>query len=123
AMRGEAQRLHPSPSIRWVADSLPGLEQTVRLGLSFDMILLSAVWMHIPPVERARAFRKLATLLKPGGFIAITLRHGTEDRERGIYSVSRAEVERLAREHGAFVERATDSKDAQGRREISWTQL
>jgi protein-L-isoaspartate O-methyltransferase len=25
AMRAEAQRLHPSPSIRWISDSLPGL--------------------------------------------------------------------------------------------------
>jgi len=25
AMRAEAQRLHPSPSIRWISDPLPGL--------------------------------------------------------------------------------------------------
>jgi SAM-dependent methyltransferase len=49
AMRAEAQRLHPSPSIRWISDSPPGLDQVLRLGLSFDLILLSAVWMHVPP--------------------------------------------------------------------------
>ena len=76
AMRAEAQRLHPSPSIRWISDSLPGLDQVLRLGLSFDLILLSAVWMHVPPADRARAFRKLVTLLRPGGRIAITLRQG-----------------------------------------------
>src|ERR1019366_7976949 len=43
AMRAEGKRLHPSPSIRWIPDSLPGLDRTVRLGLTFDMILLSAV--------------------------------------------------------------------------------
>jgi SAM-dependent methyltransferase len=109
AMRTEAQRLHPSRSIRWIADSLPGLDQTLRLGLSFDMILLSAVWMHIPPTNRTRAFRKLVTLLKPGGSIAITLRHGPAEAERGIHTVSRDEIECLAREHGAFIERARRS--------------
>ena len=77
AMSTEAQRLHPSPSIRWMSDSIPGLDKVFRLGLSFDLILLSAVWMHIPPADRGCAFRKLVTLLKPGGCIAITLRHGT----------------------------------------------
>jgi hypothetical protein len=123
AMRTEAQRLHPSPSIRWIADSLPGLDQTLRLGLSFDLILLSAVWMHIPPANRARAFRKLVTMLKPGGSIAITLRHGPAEPERGIHTVSRAQIERLAREHGAFVERAADSRDELERSAVSWTQL
>ena len=71
AMRTKAQRLHPSSSIRWVSDSLPSLDRILRLGLSFDLILLSAVWMHVAPADRTRAFRKLVTLLKPGGFIAI----------------------------------------------------
>jgi hypothetical protein len=122
-MRAEAQRLHPSPSIRWVSDSLPGLARVLRLGLSFDLILLSAVWMHVPAADRTRAFRKLVTLLKPGGCIAITLRHGPAEPERGIYAVTQAEIESLARAHGAFVEKATDSKDELGRGAINWTQL
>ena len=64
-MLAEAQRLHPLPLIRWLSDSLPGLEKIFRLGLSFDLILLSAVWMHVRPGDRSRAFRKLITLLKP----------------------------------------------------------
>ena len=122
-MRAEAQRLHPSPSIRWISDSLPGLDKVLRLGLSFDLILLSAVWMHVPPADRTRAFRKLVTLLKPGGCIAITLRHGPAEPERGIHAVSQAEIERLSRAHGAFVEKAIDSKDELGRDAVNWTQL
>jgi len=124
AMRAEGQRLHPSPSIRWIADSLPSLDRTFRLGLTFDLIFLSAVWMHIPLGDRSRAFRKLVTLLKPSGSIAITLRHAPLEPGRGIYSVSQAEIERLAREHGAFVEKTvTNSRDKLGRSEVSWTQL
>ena len=123
SMRTEAQRLHPSSSIRWISDSLPGLDKLFRLGLSFDLILLSAVWMHVPPADRARAFRKLVTLLKPGGCVAITLRHGPAEPERGIHKVSQAEIEGLARAHGAFVERTADSKDELGRCDVRWTQL
>ena len=97
--------------------------QVLRLGLSFDLILLSAVWMHVPAADRTRAFRKLVTLLKPGGCIAITLRHGPAEPERGIYAVSQAEIEKLSREHGAFVEKATESKDELGRGALNWTQL
>jgi SAM-dependent methyltransferase len=87
SMLSEAQHLHPSPSMRWLCDRLPGLDKVFRLGLSFDLVLLSAVWMHTRPAERSRAFRKLVTLLKPGGCMAITLRHGPAETERGMHDV------------------------------------
>ncbi|WP_431272468.1 methyltransferase domain-containing protein [Dankookia sp. P2] len=49
AMRQEAARRHPSPSIRWIDDRLPALAAVHLLGLSFDLVWLSGVWMHIPP--------------------------------------------------------------------------
>ncbi len=58
AMRAEAGRLHPKASIRWAADALPGLEQTLRLGLSFDLILLSAVWMHASRYWRPSSLKR-----------------------------------------------------------------
>jgi SAM-dependent methyltransferase len=103
-MRSIGQNRHPSAPVRWVQDSLPGLEFTFRTGLSFDFILLSAVWMHVAPIDRARAFRKLINLLKPGGLLAITLRHGPSEAPRGMHPVSLDEVVKLAREHGAFTE-------------------
>ncbi len=123
AMREQAAGLHPEAGIRWVDDSLPELRQVQRSGLSFDLILLSAVWMHVAPGERARAFRKLVTLLRPGGLIAITLRHGTASAARGMHPVSEDEVARLARAHGAFVERRVAGEDQQGRADVSWTQM
>jgi protein-L-isoaspartate O-methyltransferase len=41
-MRNEARRLHESEKIQWLDDSLPDFRVTQRLGLSFDVILLSA---------------------------------------------------------------------------------
>jgi SAM-dependent methyltransferase len=116
-----ARVLHPSPSIRWLADALPGLDKVFRLGLSFDLILLSAVWMFVPPADRPRAFRKLVTLLKPGGRIAITVRDGP--LERGMHAVSKGEIEALARAHGALVERVVVDDDKLGRQGIGWTDI
>lgn len=123
AMRKEGQARHPDSRIRWISDRLPGLEQTLRLGLSFDFILLSAVWMHVPPTDRSRAFRKLIMLLKPGGLLAITLRNGVAEPDRGMHPVSRDELEGLARAHGAFLDQVVSSPDKLGRDDISWTQI
>ena len=122
-MLAEAQRLHTSPAIRWIVDSLPGLDKVFRLGLAFDLILVSAVWMHVAPTDRTRAFRKLVALLKPGGCIAMTLRHGPSEPGRTFHDVSAAEIEQLARAHGAFIEIAEPSADQLGRPDVAWTRI
>ncbi|WP_454016871.1 class I SAM-dependent methyltransferase [Azospirillum sp. Marseille-Q6669] len=119
-MRGEAARRHGSPRIRWIDDRLPGLERGHRLGMAIDLILLSAVWMHVGLADRRWAFRKLVTLIKPGGRMVVSLRHGPPDPSRLMHPVSRAEIERLAAEHGAVVTRATWAPDAGGRPDIQW---
>ncbi|MEP0915078.1 methyltransferase domain-containing protein [Leptolyngbya sp. GB1-A1] len=123
AMREEGQRLHPDARIRWTDDCLPALQHVHRLGMAFDFILLSAVWMHVPPAERSRAFRKVITLLKPGGLLAITLRHGVAEAEREIYEVTWEEIERLARNHGATIVRKVEESDRLGRPDVSWTHV
>src|SRR5262249_1772126 len=75
-MREAAQALHTTEGIRWLDDRLPTLFATHRLGLAFDLILLSGVLIHVPTVERPRAFRKVATLLKPGGLLLMSMRDG-----------------------------------------------
>ncbi len=122
-LRAEGQRRHPNPRIRWVNDRMPGLEKVTRLGMAFDLILLSAVFMHVPPSERARAFRRLITLLKPGGMLAITLRQGPIDAERAMHEVTAEEVMQLARAHGAYVEHFGESPDSEGREDITWAEL
>ena len=123
AMREVANGLYPGTSVRWMDDSLPALKNVTRSGLAFDFVLLSAVWMHVLPNDRARAFRKLVNLLKPGGVLALTLRHGPAEKERGIHSVSLAEIEGLARDHGLVVEHTGDDKDQLERGEAHWTHV
>jgi SAM-dependent methyltransferase len=66
-MRLEGQRLHPDPSIRWIDDQLPELNALGTLGINFDLVMLTAVWQHVGPSNRERAFRKVAGLVKSGG--------------------------------------------------------
>jgi SAM-dependent methyltransferase len=120
-MRLEAQRRHPDPRIRWLNDSLPNLNAVHRLGLAFDLILLSAVWMHVPPPARARAFRKLATLLKPGGVMLMSLREGPSEPDRPMWPAPPGEVEAFARTHGLAVLRSVNTTDQLGRPDVRWT--
>lgn len=121
ALRQEASRRHPSPAIRWIDDRLPALANVHRLGLGFDLIWLSGVWMHLPPEDRGRAMRKLATLLKPGGRMMITLRHGPAPDDRPMWPVDRFELERLGIDHGLALRVASERvADAGGRPDISW---
>ena len=122
-MRVLARERHAAPPIRWVADALPALRRTVKCGLSFDLILLSAVWMHVAPADRPRAFRKLINLLKPGGLLAITLRHGPSEAGRAMHPASEEEIRALARDHGALVERCVAAADHFGRDDVRWTQM
>ena len=122
AMRAQARTWHPDLGVQYLPDRLPELTKTFRTGISFDFILVNAVWMHVAPADRKRAFRKLVTLLKPGGVIAFTLREPV-DAARDMHPVSGAEIEELARQHGAFVERRSDGADFLGRTPIRWEQV
>src|SRR5690606_7747655 len=56
-------------SVQWLNDRLPDLSQVRALSYRFQLILVSAVWMHLPPGQRERAFRILTELLAPGGVL------------------------------------------------------
>src|SRR4051794_10058625 len=119
-MRSEGQRLHPEPRIRWIDDQLPDLSVLGPMAISFDLVMLSAVWQHVPPSQRDRAFRKVAALVRSGGLLAITLRNGPSPLGSEMYPVSLDEIERLARNHGFAVEKVQETVDQQGRGDISW---
>jgi SAM-dependent methyltransferase len=120
-MRAEGRRRHSESPIRWLDDRLPDLHVVHGLGLGFDLILLSAVWMHVPEPVRPRAFRKLATLLKPGGILLLTLREGPSEPNREMWPARLSEIERFARTHGLAVLRSIAIPDQLGRPEVRWT--
>jgi SAM-dependent methyltransferase len=119
-LRAAAQRIHPELNIVWIDDALPDLARVKALRLKFDFILLSAVWMHVPPRERKRAFSSLVQLLGDRGRLAISLRIGPPDRERRMYRVSVLEVSELGQEHGLKTVRNAEQTDRLGRAELYW---
>ena len=113
--------------VKWLNDALPSLSVITKQEVSFDLILLSAVWMHISQSARARSIRKLANLLKPGGKLVISLRHGqTEDdiKQRKMHTVCVDELKSLATDVGLFTKLATEKEtDKLGRNHVSWQTL
>lgn len=115
---------HSGSSVQWLSDSLPELKACYQLNLQFNTILLSAVWMHLAPSERERAFRKIANLLAPGGRFVLSLRFGEFSDGRVSYPVSVDEIAKLARQFGlvlSFVSALT--ADSGGRAGVEWQTL
>lgn len=106
--------------VTWLNDSLPVLEHTVTLGMRFDLILVSAVWMHLAVSHRERAFRKLSNMLAPNGKLVISLRHGDFSDGRQSYPVSVEDLERLAQDHALQVQLVSDSRDTLQRNDVHW---
>jgi len=111
-------------NVKWIEDSLPALSNVTKQEISFDLILLSAVWMHIPPTDRARSIRKLANLLKPGGKLVISLRHGQTEEEckqRKMHHVCADELKKLASDVGLFTKLETQKEDDKlDRPHVTW---
>ena len=119
-LRAAGKERHGSPDIRWMDDALPALDKVLRSKLTFDLIWLSAVWMHVPPSTRARAFRKLVSVMSPGGSMMLSLRHGPPPPGRPMAPATAAEVEVLARRHGLQTILSESHADAAGRIGIWW---
>jgi len=119
-MRAAGKEHHGSPDIRWMDDTLPGLDKVLRSKLTFDLIWLSGVWTHVPPSTRARAFRKLVSVMSPGGSMMVSLRRGSSPPERPMEPATAADVEILARRHGLQTIRTKAVADAAGRLGIQW---
>src|SRR6202165_3887171 len=74
AMRLPAMALHPSPQIEWIDDSLPDLALLRARGEKFDVVMLTAVWMHLDEAQRRQAMPNLASLVQAGGGGVIKVR-------------------------------------------------
>ena len=112
-MRAHGQRLHGDLPIRWIDDSLPDLESVHALGERFDVVMLTAVWMHLDAEPRERAMGQVAGLLPPGGLLSLTLRHGPVPAGRRMFDVSTAETRELAARHGLWAVHESEAPSLQ----------
>src|SRR6185312_13375884 len=74
-MRTRAMALHASPGIEWLDDSLPDLARVMPRGDTFDVVMMTAVWMHLDARQRQTGMPNVASLVRPGGMMSITLRY------------------------------------------------
>ena len=99
-LRLPGMALHPSARIEWVNDNLPHLVMTIKRGQKFDFVMMTAVWMHLDELERQHAMPKVASLIRSGGVLIMSLRHGPCPPKRCMFAVSAAETIQLAQAHG-----------------------
>ena len=119
-MRDGAIALHPSASITWIDDGFPELASVA--GRSFDLVWMSAVWMHFNAHERATMFPTVAALVAAKGALMISLRHGPIPEGRRMFEVSGEETLALAAKFGLTCGYAADT-NSQGQPGVSWTRL
>jgi SAM-dependent methyltransferase len=100
AMRSPAMALHPSPRIDWLDDSLPDLALLRNRRETFDLVMLTAVWMHLDQAQRKQAMPNLAALARSGGAVVMKIRHGPVPPGRRMFEVSAEETIELARIEG-----------------------
>jgi 2-polyprenyl-3-methyl-5-hydroxy-6-metoxy-1,4-benzoquinol methylase len=117
-LRQEAMTRHSDSNVQWIDDALPKLSRLPERRFAF--ILVSAVWMHLAPSDRAPAVRRLAELLSPAGHLAISIRIGPPDPARSIRQVDVQALEADARETGLETVRRIESGDALGRATVRW---
>ena len=126
AMRAGAMRLHPSTRIEWLDDSLPDLALLRSRGERFDLVMLTAVWMHLDADQRSRAMSSVAALVDRPGRVIMTLRHGPVPAGRRMFEVTAQETLALAAREGllATLNVRRQSNLAENRAAgVSWTTI
>ncbi len=124
ALRTRAALLHPSLLIEWIDDCLPALPTVSNRGGGFDVVMLTAVWMHLDDARRRQAMPVVAHRLSPGGVMMLSLRHGPVPVGRRMFEVTAQETIELAAAEGLGLSLHYERQDGLlGRPGVSWTRL
>lgn len=126
ALRIPGMALHSSARIEWLDDSLPDLAAVLARDEAFEVVMLSAVWMHLDEKQRRRAMPNVASVIREGGVMILSLRHGPVPPGRRMFEVSAEETIELARARGLHpvLNLRTGSVQKQNRLAgVTWTRL
>lgn len=123
ALRQQGQRIHAQLPIEWIDDHLPELAVLRSSHRLFDLVLLTAVWMHLDAQERETAMRCVAALVAPGGRVVMSLRHGPVPEGRRMFDVSAQATAEQGARHGLAEVYCGRREDTQGRADVHWSVL
>ena len=126
ALREGGRLLHALASIEWVDDGLPNLSQVCSRAQVFDVVMMTGVWMHLDRDERRRAMPNVASLMRPGGVLIMSLRHGPVPAGRRMFEVTGQETIDLAEQEGLRTVqniRAGPLSERNRRAGVTWTHL
>ena len=109
--------------IEWVDDSLPDLGVARARGEEFDVVMQSAVWMHLDELQRRQAMPNVAALVRNGGVMTMSLRHGPVPPGRRRFEVSAEETISLAQPLGLRCTLNREPQPSLRQPGVSWTRL
>jgi len=114
------KKISPHVSVNWIMDTLPLLHALMPSKPQFDLILLSAVWMHLTEHERKITFQTLSILNRLNSILVMSLRYGESPDERRMYPVSIQEIELLAKKNHYKILSIKQSRDKLRRDNVEW---
>jgi len=119
----QAQLNFPHKNIQWLNDSLPLLKALENDSFCFDVILVSAVWMHLSPINQCKSLERLMPLINPNGLLVITLRIGNFDDGRTAYPFNVDELIEQAKQNRLAIKVNNISNDKMQRSNVTWQTL
>lgn len=103
------------PNILTLDDQLPGLPHTPSH--KYELILVSAVWMHLTPSQQQIAYNRLQQLMAPNALLIITWRNQAYEHKREFEPVD----EQVFRSGQAIQSvEIVESDDEEGREGVVW---
>jgi hypothetical protein len=88
--------------------------------------MMTAVWMHLDALQQRRGMPAVASLVREGGVLILSLRHGPVPAGRRMFEVSAVETSGLARAQGlhpVLHERAPSIQAGNRLAGVTWTRL
>jgi len=107
--------------VTWKSDALPELPSLNEN--TYDVILISAVWMHLTKEKQSQSLKRLNTLLNDNGILVITLRHGDFDDGRAAFDVSATRLTSDAKRLGLSLMHSDNDTDQLNRPDVFWETL
>jgi Methyltransferase domain len=105
---------------------LPDLAVLRARDETFDLIMLTGVWMHLDAPQRRQAMPNLASLLRSGGLMIMKVRHGPVPSTRLMFAVPDDETIELAQAQGlelVLTRHQESIQEGNRRAGVTWTRL